>query len=432
MAIEKTEPESAKNSGRKHVVIIGAGIVGVSSAVWLQRAGHEVTLIDRGGPASGTSYGNGGVLTTIGVVPVTVPGLLGKVPRMLIDPNQPLFLRWSYLPRLLPWLLRYLSHATAAEVERISKALAPLVQDSVEQHKAVSAGTKAARFVHDCDYVYAYDNAAAALADGFGWDVRYRRGCRWREMDAAAFQDYDPVFAGQVGYAHVSAGNGRISDPGAYVVALADHVVGQGGRLLKAEARDLEISGHTVTAVQTSRGRVGCDEVLLAAGVWSGPLARKLGIRPAMESERGYHVDFINPSVVPRAAMMMAAEKFVITPMEGRLRAAGIVEFGGLEKPPQQAGFELLIRQIKQKMPGLTWDRVDRWMGHRPAPSDSIPLIGQGGHCGNAWFGFGHHHVGLTAGPKTGRILADCISGVRTNVDLDVYNPDRFSGKKES
>tara|TARA_R110001599_G_scaffold57602_3_gene158372 strand:+ start:172 stop:1470 length:1299 start_codon:yes stop_codon:yes gene_type:complete len=432
MAVEKTEPENVQNSGRKHVVIIGAGIVGVSSAVWLQRAGHAVTLIDKGGPASGTSYGNGGVLTTIGVVPVTVPGLLGKVPKMLLDPNQPLFLRWSYLPRLLPWLLRYLSHATAAEVERISKALAPLLQDSVEQHKALSAGTKAGRYVHDCDYVYAYDSAAAAKADAFGWNVRSRRGCRWSEMDAAAFDDYDPVFAGQVGYAHVSPDNGRISDPGAYVVALADHVIEQGGRLLQAEALDLEISADVVTAVETSQGRVACDEVLLAAGVWSGPLARKLGVQPSLESERGYHVEFINPSVMPRAAMMMAAEKFVITPMEGRLRAAGIVEFGGLKKPPQQAGFDLLIRQVKQKMPGLTWDRIDTWMGHRPATSDSIPLIGKGGHCRNAWFGFGHHHVGLTAGPKTGRILADCISGVPTNIDLGFYNPDRFSGKKES
>ena len=114
------------------------------------------------------------------------------------------------------------------------------------------------------------------------------------------------------------------------------------------------------------------------------------------------------------------------------MRAAGIVEFGGLKKPPQQAGFDLLIRQVKQKMPGLTWDRIDTWMGHRPATSDSIPLIGKGGHCRNAWFGFGHHHVGLTAGPKTGRILADCISGVPTNIDLGFYNPDRFSGKKES
>ena len=255
--------------------------------------------------------------------------------------------------------------------------------------------------------MYAYDSAAAAKADAFGWNVRSRRGCRWSEMDAAAFDDYDPVFAGQVGYAHVSPDNGRISDPGAYVVALADHVIEQGGRLLQAEALDLEISADVVTAVETSQGRVACDEVLLAAGVWSGPLARKLGVQPSLESERGYHVEFINPSVMPRAAMMMAAEKFVITPMEGRLRAAGIVEFGGLKKPPQQAG-------------------------HRPATSDSIPLIGKGGHCRNAWFGFGHHHVGLTAGPKTGRILADCISGVPTNIDLGFYNPDRFSGKKES
>lgn len=417
---------------RKHIVVIGAGIVGVSTSIWLQRAGHQVTLIDREGPASGTSYGNAGMLTTIGVIPVTVPGLLWKIPKMLFSRDEPLLPRWSYLPKLLPWLIRYLSNANEKDTERISKALAPMVMDSVEQHKALSEGTGATKYIHDCDYVYAYNSAEAALKDAYGWNLRYQRGCRWTEMDQAAFGDYDPALKDRVGYAHVAPNNGYISDPGAYIKALAKHFVDAGGGLVVEEVNDLEISGDTVAAVVTNKGRHACDELVVAAGAWSGKLSKQLGIDPALESERGYHVEFYNPSIVLKSPIMLAAEKIVLTPMDGRLRAAGIVELGGLENGPQQAGFDLLIRQVKKKLPELTYDRIETWMGHRPATTDSIPIVGNGGSCKNAWFGFGHHHVGLTAGPKTGRILADCISGVRSNLDLSVYSPDRFTKSKQS
>lgn len=416
---------------RKHVVVIGAGIVGVTTSIWLQRAGHRVTLIDREGPASATSYGNAGMLTTIGMIPVTVPGLLLKIPKMIFSRDEPLLMRWSHLPKLFPWLIRYLSNANTKDTERISMALAPMVMDSVEQHKAVSAGTDALKYIHDCDYVYAYNSTEAALADSYGWKLRYQCGCRWTEMDQEAFAKYDPVFKDRVGYAHVAPNNGYISDPGEYIKALAKHFVDAGGELLLEEVSDLELSGDAVVAVVTNKGRHTCDELVLAAGAWSGKLSKKLGIDPSLESERGYHVEFYNPSIVPKSPMMLAAEKIVLTPMDGRLRAAGIVELGGLENGPQQAGFDLLIRQVKKKLPELTYDRIETWMGHRPATSDSIPVIGNGGTCKNAWFGFGHHHVGLTAGAKTGRIIADCISGVRSNLDLSAYNPDRFTKNKQ-
>ncbi|PCJ89157.1 MAG: FAD-dependent oxidoreductase [Hyphomicrobiales bacterium] len=414
-------------SDGKHVVIIGAGIVGVSTAIWLQRAGYHVTLVDREGPASGTSYGNGGVLASVGVVPVTVPGLLRKAPKMLFDPNQPLFVRWSYLPKLLPWLARYLSHANSRDVNHTAEALTLLLQDSVEQHQALAHGTNAENFLHVCDYLYAYDSADAAIADAYGWNIRYRNGYRWKELTGAEFAAYDPAFGDTVGHAYLVENHGRISDPGAYVIALADEVEKQGGKLVIANVQDVEIEGDSVRSVITDQGKIPCDAMVLATGVWSGPLADKLGIKARLESERGYHVELINPSIMLKSPMMMTAGKFVITPMDGRIRAAGIVEFGGLEKAPQQPPFDLLLRQVKAALPGLTYDRVETWMGHRPAPVDSIPLIGQGGTTKNAWFGFGHHHIGLTGGPKTGRILADCISGRKPNIDLASFSPDRFT-----
>ncbi|MBL4646649.1 MAG: FAD-binding oxidoreductase, partial [Rhizobiales bacterium] len=325
------------------------------------------------------------------------------------------------------WLARYLSHANSRDVNHTAEALTLLLQDSVEQHQALAHGTNAEEFLHACDYLYAYDSAEAAIADAYGWNIRYRNGYRWKELTGAEFAAYDPAFGDTVGHAYLVENSGRISDPGAYVIALADEVEKQGGKLVIASVQDVEIEGDNVRSVITDKGKIPCDAMVLATGVWSGPLADKLGIKARLESERGYHVELINPSFMPKSPMMMTAGKFVITPMNGRIRAAGIVEFGGLEKGPQQPPFDLLLRQVKAALPGLTYDRVETWMGHRPAPVDSIPLIGQGGTTKNAWFGFGHHHIGLTGGPKTGRILADCISGRKPNIDLASFSPDRFT-----
>ena len=155
-----------------HVAVIGAGIVGVSTAIWLQREGHQVTLIDRVGPAAGTSHGNAGVLAAGSVVPIPVPGLIPKIPGLLLDRDQPLFLRWSYLPRLLPFLLSYLANGRHAPVERISASLAELLRDSPDQHLALAAGTGSERFVKKGDYLYAYTNRRAFESDRSGWDLR--------------------------------------------------------------------------------------------------------------------------------------------------------------------------------------------------------------------------------------------------------------------
>ena len=350
----------------KKIVIVGAGIVGVSSAIWLQRDGHDVTLVDRVGPAEGASFGNGGVLASGSVVPVTVPGIVAKAPRMLFDPNRPLFLKWSYLPRLLPWLLRYLGHANPADTRRIADALTPLIGDSLADHQALSTGTGAERFVVPCDYVILYKNRRSFDDDSFGWSIRRNHGFAWEEMEGEVFRAYDPVFSGDIGFAARMPNHGRISDPGCYVKALAAHVEARGGRVLKAEVTDIVRADGRVTGVRADGTTLPCDAAVLAAGAWSGKLANNLGIDVPLESERGYHLELWEPSSVPRSPVMVASGKCVVTPMEGRLRIAGLVEFGGLEAPPSTAPFSFLRRVATATLPGLAWTKATEWMGHRP------------------------------------------------------------------
>ena len=411
----------------KTIAIIGAGIVGVSTAIWLQRDGHKVILIDREGPAAGTSYGNGGVLAASGVVPVNAPGLLKNAPGMLMRADSPLFLRWSYLPKMLPWLFGYLKRANNTDTRHAAKALTQILYDSLEQHQALAKGTGAEYWLKPSDYLHIYKDRSGFEADAYGWNLRRELGFSWEELDGDALHDYDPIFRGTRNFGIRFANHGTITDPGNYVTALANHIQNEGGELVIAEALDVEMQSGKVKGVRTKDKLIECDTVVLAAGVWSKNLAEKLELKVPMESERGYHIELINPSVMPRSPIMLVSGKFVVTPMEGRIRCAGIVEFGGLDNPQSRAPFELLKKQIHEAIPGLTYDRIDEWMGHRPAPSDSIPLIGEINSSQGTYCAFGHHHIGLTAGPKTGRIIADMISGNKSNIDLAPYEVSRFT-----
>ena len=412
----------------KTVAIIGAGIVGVSTALWLQRDGHNVILIDRGAPGDGTSYGNGGILASCSVVPVTGPGLIRKAPYMALSRNQPLFLKWGYLPKLLPWLIKYLGHANAKDTRRISAALKEIVGDSLAEHQTLARGTRAEKWLIPSDYLFIYNDRAHFKTDAFGWSLRRDHGFKWDELESDAFQTYDPVFATTLGFAVRLKGHGRISDPGQYVKDLAAEVADAGGRILKADVDDIVRDGDVVSGVCAGGETIACDVVVLATGVWSGPLCKKLGLKVPLESERGYHIEFFDPSVMPKSPVMIASGKFVLTPMEGRLRAAGVVEFGGLDAPPSRPPFDLLMKNVKAALPGLTYSKSEEWMGHRPAPSDSIPVIGEIPGTKGAFTGFGHHHIGLTGGPKTGRLLAQLIAGKQPNLDLTAYSPARFAG----
>ncbi|QHQ36336.1 NAD(P)/FAD-dependent oxidoreductase [Algicella marina] len=407
-------------------VIVGAGIVGVSTAIWLQRAGHSVTLVDRIGPAGGTSHGNGGVLASCAIVPVTGPGLIAKAPSMLLDRRQPLYLKWPYLPFLLPWLAKYLAHANEADTRRIAAALAPIIGESLADHQALAAGTGAERWLVPGDYLYVYGSRSQFEADALTWEIRRAHGFTWEELEGPAFSAYDPAFAPEKGFAVRMSDHGRITDPGAYVQALAAHVKRQGGRILKGDVTDFVRENGRVTGVHISGTTLPADKVVITTGAWSKPLAARLGLSIPLESERGYHLELWEPSVMPRAPVMIASGKFVATPMEGRLRLAGILEFGGLHARPSRAPFKLLKNHARAAFPGLTWQREVEWMGHRPALPDSIPIIGEAPAAPGVFLGLGHHHVGLTGGPRTGQLLAGLATDTKPNIDLSPYSPSRF------
>lgn len=410
----------------KPVIVIGGGIVGISTAIWLQRAGKTVTLIDRGHAEGRASFGNAGVLASSSIIPVTTPGIALKIPKMLLDPKEPLFVKWPYFPRLVPWALRYLAHSKASEVNRIAKALCAIIGNSLEDHMALAGGTLAEKRIVPGDFVFMYKDRSAFEKDTFGWSLKQKLGFEWDSLNGVERIAYDSVFAPDLTFAARLENHGRITDPSAYIADLTSHFSAQGGNVIIGEVEGLILDNQRVTGVRVAGTPVEASSVAITAGAWSTKLTRKLGIRIPLEAESGYHLEFWEPNKMPRSPSLIPSGKFIATPMDGRLRVAGMVEFGGLENQGSEAPFDLLRENAKRAIPGLTWKKETKWMGHRPAPTDSVPIIDRVPGTEGVFLGFGHQHVGLTGGPRTGQLLSQLIAGHQPNIDMSPYTCDRF------
>ena len=413
-------------SSPRHVVVIGAGIVGVCSALALLRAGFRVTLLERDAPGQGASFGNGAVIGEAAVVPVATPGLLRKVPGMLLDPRGPLALRWSYLPRIAPWLLRFAAASRPKRVEQISIALAALLEGSFAAFDRLLEMADAADMLRRTGWLCVYETEAGLEAYRPMLELQRRRGVSFDILDRDALREFEPalgpIFARALYYPDV----GYALDSLRLVQVLAEAFGRRGGTLKRAEARGFEIGPDGPRAVLTEAGPVPCDAVVIAAGAWSKRLAAELGSRLPLDTERGYHVQFAAPGVAPRLPVYSTERGIIATPLEVGLRVGGTVELGGLKAAPNWDRARVLLEQAKRWFPGLRTEGHSRWMGFRPSMPDSLPVIGRSPRFANAIFAFGHGHCGMMMGARTGEIVAALLAGRDPGLDMTPYRADRF------
>ncbi|MBT6095696.1 MAG: FAD-dependent oxidoreductase [Rhodospirillaceae bacterium] len=409
------------------VAVIGAGVIGIATALNLLRQGRDVVLVDRLEPGEGASFGNAGVLASSSIIPVTVPGLMFKVPKMLADPLGPVYLRWSYLPRMMPWLFKYLRHCTEDSVRHIARHMAPMTADSLDEHQRLAQGTAAAERITTIPYSFVYKERANFESDPLAWGLREEHGIPWDITEGDAVHEQEPALAPQYKcLVNLRHQHGTIDHPGDYIKDLAKAFTAGGGRIETAAVTGFERADGRITGVITDTGTINAETVVVAAGAWSARLLKSLGINVPMETERGYHVELAKPSIKPNGALMVADGKFVATPMGDELRLAGLVEFGGLDAGPSKAPINTLLKRAEIVFPGIAYESHTEWQGHRPAVSDSLPVMGPvDGHPGLV-LAFGHHHVGLTCGPRTGRLIADMVMGKQLNQDMTPYNVARF------
>lgn len=411
-------------------MVIGAGIVGACSAAYLQRDAREVLLIDHGEPGMGASFGNGGIFSASSIVPVAMPGTLAKVPRWLLDPEGPLAIRWSYLPRLVPWLLRFAAASAPERVEAQARALRALLKDSAAHYAPLLSDAGAEALVRKQGMLYLYASEAAWRGDARAMDLRRRNGILIEDLERRTLAEREPDLGAAVTHARFIPDNGFTTNPLRLVQSLAQQLAARGARIAQERVLGFESNGQRITAVRTDRGRHPASAVVLAAGAWSKPLAAQLGDRVPLDTERGYHVIVKDPEKTLRAPAIFVDASFGITPMETGLRLAGTVELGGLEAPANWARTDAMLNHGRRILPGLLArhdeSRLSRWLGFRPSLPDSLPVIGPSSRYRNAYYAFGHGHMGMCGAPLTGKLISELIAGKNPSIDISPFSARRF------
>jgi D-amino-acid dehydrogenase len=418
-------------SRAKRVGVIGAGVVGVCAASWLQRDGHSVFLIEAGEPGHGASFGNAGCLNGSSVTPVSMPGTIRNVPRWLFDPLGPLSLRWSYLPAIAPWLVRFMRAGTPEKVHAQARALRPLVGPTLEALQPLLKAAGGEDLVHRLGHLYVYRSAESLAKDRLAWELRRENGVETDEFDADELRQLEPALSRDYVHGVLVRENGHISNPLGLVQRLLEHFLRSGGELVHARAHGFRLDGRRLAAIQTDGGDLRADAAVICAGAYSKPLAAALGDWVPLETERGYHLMITDPESMPRIPTADADGKFVATPMDNGLRFAGTIELAGLAAPPDWRRAHILLAQGRKMLPGLAAshpeDRISVWMGHRPSLPDSLPVLGPSRASPDVIYAFGHGHVGMTAAPMTGKIIADLIAGRPPSIGIAPFAAGRFS-----
>lgn len=410
-----------------HIGVIGTGIVGVATAAWLQRDGHEVTFIDPNEAGSQTSFGNAGSISPSAVLPVGMPGMWKRVPRWLTDPEGPLVIRTHYLPRVLPWLWRFLGHMSEAEVIRIAGAMRGLLAPTFDCYAPLLQRAGATGLLRTDGCLYVYGSRASAERWRFATELRRDLGVEMRPVEGEELFDLEPALRGRFGFGQFAPENGSTPDPEALVQALYTQAIKDGAVHLRKSATGFAMTGGQVQSVTLQDGDpLEVDGVVIAAGAWSGRLARQVGASVPLESQRGYHVTIPNPGVELNRNVMAVEQNIMVNPMRMGLRLAGTVEFAGLNAPPSPGRAEALISVGRKVFGNLQTENYTTWMGHRPCLPDSMPVIGRAPRAENAWFGFGHGHVGMCGGATTGREIANLVAGRAPEIDLHPFRAERF------
>lgn len=410
-------------------IVLGAGIVGACVALALRRDGHDVTLVDRDEPGNGCSFGNAGFIQTATPHPMATPGMLRKLPALLLDARSPLSIKWRHVPRLAPWLVRFFRAGSPRRVEEISIAMMALLERSGAAYERILREAKATDLIRRRGLLFVYPDDATFEAAQWEFDLYRRRGVQVERIGRDQLRQMEPALNRDYVDAYLLPETFFTIDPMLLTRRIVDGLVDAGGRVVRAEAREIEIGADGPRALHTSSEPIDFENLVIATGIHSARFAARLGDRVMLESARGYHVMIGDPGVTLQGPVIDGGMHFGATPMRDGLRLAGTLEFASVDAPPDYRRADMLLPMAKRMLPGLDGAVDTRWMGHRPATPDSLPVLGRAGHFDNVTYAFGHGQLGLTMAAVTGEIVADIAAGRPPGIDLAPYSVARFPGR---
>jgi D-amino-acid dehydrogenase len=406
-------------------IVIGAGVIGLSSALMAQARGLSVTVVDREGPAAGASAGNAGAFAFTDILPLASPGILRKAPKWLLDPLGPLTIPPAYALQITPWLYRFWRACSPTAVAVSTSAQTALMDLSRAELEPFLSATGTLGMLRKDGNLQVYESEAEFRASLQGWQARTEHGIDFRHMDAVEMAALQPGLSPRFIKGTFTPGWWSIADPKDYVLALADRFQAQGGKILRAEVTGL-VPRDGGVSIQTTGEPLTADKVVLAAGAFSHRIAATLSERIPLETERGYNTTLPPDAFDLRCQVTFGGHGFVVSRLSTGVRVGGAVELGGLSLPPNFKRSEAMLRKAKTFLPGLKTEGGKQWMGFRPSLPDSLPAIGRSKASPNVVYAFGHGHLGLTQSAGTARLVADLLTDVPPGINLTPFSPQRF------
>lgn len=409
----------------KAIVVIGAGIVGATCALTLRRRGHNVTLVDRDAPGMGCSFGNGGAISPDFCVPMSMPGMLRRVPRWLTDPLGPLSLDWRHVPRALPWLMRWIAAGRPERVRPISAAMRALHAPALDLYQEL-LGERYDTLIEKTGQLYVWRNANASPSEEIARQLRQSHGIAVRTLSPQEIRQIDPELAPGFVRGLYFPENAHTVDPLGLVEAIVKLFVQSGGTLVRDEVRAFELRQKQAVHAVCTNSILKADSFVLAAGLASATLAARLGDRIPMQAERGYHAMLPDPKVRPKVKIGNRDQMFGLTPMRAGVRISGTVVITDPSEPADMRRATTLLTNAKRMYPGLNDTGATFWMGDRPSTPDSLPVIDRARRASNVIYAFGHGHSGLSGAPMTGQLVANLVTGEQPGIDIAPLRRNRF------
>ncbi|MDA9975154.1 FAD-binding oxidoreductase [Candidatus Pelagibacter sp.] len=405
--------------------IVGAGIQGISNALFLQKKGFSVTIFDRDEPGSPVaSYGNAGHFSPYASVPINRPDVLSDVPAMLLSTTGPLALKWNYVPKMIPWFLQFIRNCTTKKMMHTAKNMHQILDLALPAYDELFDDIDLGGLVEKKGILYIWNDQNLKSRE-LEINIRNELGVDQQVVTPKEIHDLEPnikpIYHGGVFYQY-----GRHArNPKKILLKLYDLFLKKGGKFLKMNIKDINFDDEK-PVIKAETQSFLFDKIVIACGSFSKKLTDNLDEKIPLDTERGYHVHFKDCDHLLSRPVIFQNRGFGISPMEQGLRVVGTVEFGGLDNPLSKSRVKNLINNAKYMMGDLP-EHEDEWLGFRPTLPDYLPVIGPSKKYKNVFYCFGHHHLGWTLGPISGKIVSGMIAEENTNLDLKPYSSLRFN-----
>ena len=408
----------------KRVGIIGAGIQGICNALFLQKKGFEVVIFDKEEPGSLASYGNAGHFSPYASVPLNRPDILTDVPAMLLSSTGPLALKWNYVPKMIPWFLKFIRNCTQKKMMHTAKYMHQILDLSLPAYEELFDEIDTENLVVSNGIMYIWSNKNLSSRE-LEINIRDELGVKQQLLNPKEIHDLEPnikpIYDCGVFYSYAKHTN----NPRRLLLKLFDLFSQKGGKFFKYQIKDINFDEQKPVLI-TEIQRFVFDKIVIACGALSKKFTNDLFEKVPLDTERGYHIHFKDCEHLISRPVVFSNRGFGMTPMEQGLRVVGTVEFGGLKNGPSKSRVKNLVENAKFMLDGLP-DHEDEWLGFRPTLPDFLPVIGPSKNYKNVFYSFGHHHLGWTLGAISGKIISKMISEEKTNLELDPYSSLRFS-----